>query len=435
MRPDAHAETHCPRLPACQFVPRAEHLIITGGTGYIGQRLVEMARRDGRKITLLARRDGWKLGDALPPGSFDAALPADTQAIIHLAHDWKNAGGENSNTNLNRAGTRPLAEAARAAGARFVFVSSQSARPGAANIYGRTKWEIEQELTGPREVSARVGLVYGGPRRAQYGLLCRLVGIAPVLPMVDPWRQVQPIHLDEVCAGLLLLADNEMTGWVGLAGPEPLAFGQFLKALARVLHGKALPIVPIPLRLALLACDATAKIPFLPTVDRERVLGLAGFQPMDCAAQLRALGLEVRPVAAGLAGEPMARRVRLGEARAGLTFVLGRPPGLDLLRRAVRAIEAAEAPAGPVLPPAARAMPFLLHAIEPIGDGSALKRRLDLLAALAEASPDGEAALWRQGKSRGSRLGRIALRLAGEVLLLPFRLVATAVQWRPGRRR
>ena len=30
---------------------------------------------------------------------------------------------------------------------------------------------------------------------------------------------------------------------------------------------------------------------------------------------------------------------------------------------------------------------------------------------------------------------RFSLRESGEVLLLPFRLVATALQWRPGRRR
>ena len=419
-------------------MPRAEHLIITGGTGYIGRRLAEFARRADRKVTLLSRQHaGWKLGDPLPQGSFDPALPAAAQAIIHLAHDWTNAGGEDPRANTNRIGTRCLADAARAAGARFVFVSSQSARPGAANLYGRTKWAIEQELAGPREVSARVGLVYGGPLQAQYGLLCRLVGIAPLLPMVDPWRPVQPIHLDEVCSGLLLLADNDAIGWVGLAGPEPLSFGSFLKALARGLYGKFLPVVPIPLRLALLGCDATARLPLVPTVDRERVLGLAGFQPMPCADHLRALGLTVRPVATGLAGEPLARRLRLGEARAGLAFILGRPPNLDLLRRAVRAVDAEP----PVLPRACRAMPFLLHAIEPIGGNAPLKRRLELLSALAEASPDGEAMLQRQGTHRAARLARIALRLAGETLLLPVRLVATlmqgrmGMQGRPGRRR
>ena len=103
-------------------------------------------------------------------------------------------------------GTSALLQACRAAGlGRFVFVSSQSARPDAANVYGRVKWRIEQVLAGDREVSARVGLVYGGPPRAMFGLLSRLTARLPVLPMIDPWREVQPIHIDEVCEGLLRL--------------------------------------------------------------------------------------------------------------------------------------------------------------------------------------------------------------------------------------
>ncbi len=64
------------------------------------------------------------------------------------------------------------------------------------------KWQVEQLLDRQGEVAARVGLVYGGPRQAMFGLLCTLVERAPVLPMIDPWREVQPIHLREVARGL-----------------------------------------------------------------------------------------------------------------------------------------------------------------------------------------------------------------------------------------
>jgi nucleoside-diphosphate-sugar epimerase len=411
------------------------HLIVTGGNGYIGRRVLAAAHRSGIRTTVLARRGGdlaWQLGDDLPAAAIDPALPPGEQAIIHLAHDWKNTGGEDPRVNLNRSATRKLAAAARAAGIRFVFVSSQSSRPGAANIYGRTKYAIEQELTAVTEVSARVGLVYGGPAAAQYALLCKLTGLAPILPMVDPWRQVQPIHVDEVAAGLLALAQNDTPGWAGLAGPTPLPFGAFLKALARYLHGKPLPIVPIPLRFALLACDATAKIPVLPTVDRERVLGLAGFEPMPCAEHLAALGLTVRPLAEGLAAEPRARRMRIADARAGLRYILGRPPCLDLLRRAVRAAAHGDPAPAAILPPLCRAAPPLLGAIEPIGGASPLKRRLDIFARLAEANPDGEAMLGRGG--RAPRLGGLAARFLGEAILFPIRIIATMWQWRPERK-
>src|ERR1700720_3071095 len=137
---------------------------------------------------------------------------------------------------LNLEGTRALLRASRALGLkRFVFVSSQSARADAANIYGRVKWRIEQELVSPGEVAARVGLVYGGGPLGMFGLLTRLAARAPILPMVDPWRGVQPIHIDEVCLGLLRLVESDEVGWVGVASPESVPFGSFLRILAQEL--------------------------------------------------------------------------------------------------------------------------------------------------------------------------------------------------------
>src|SRR5439155_26142763 len=131
---------------------------------------------------------------------------------------------------INCRGSRLLLADARRAGVkRFVFASSVSARADALNAYGRIKWRVEQFLEGADTVAARLGLVYGGPTRGMYGLLLKLVSLTPVLPMVDPWRLVQPIHVDEVCRGLLALADGDATGWKGLAGPVPITFAEFLK--------------------------------------------------------------------------------------------------------------------------------------------------------------------------------------------------------------
>ncbi len=384
----------------------ARHLIVTGGTGYIGGWLVARAVAEGRRVTLLGRRAGpagtrhvaWTLGEDFPA----AALVGgdDNAALVHLAHDWH---GDD-----NVAATGRLFDTAHAAGvAARVFISSQSAREHALNRYGRMKWLTEQRVADA--VSLRVGLVYGGPCLAMYGLLCRLARL-PILPMVAPHRIVQPIHVDEVASGILAAADGRARGVLALAGPEQVRFGDVLRLLARGYGGRRLRIVPIPLRAALGVCDLTARLPLIPTVDRERVLGLAGTEPIASAQDLATLGVTVHPIAQRLAQEPAGRRALLAEARAFLADA-GIVAAPALLRRYARAF-----PNGALVRPhlAARWRTPLM---------GVLADRLRVAARLAEASAPGEAML--AGGTRGSRLAALVLGGIAEALRLPVRIVAT----------
>ncbi|WP_339345896.1 NAD-dependent epimerase/dehydratase family protein [uncultured Sphingomonas sp.] len=384
---------------------RAAHLIVTGGTGYIGAALVARALREGRTVTLLGRRPGpvgthhvtWALGDRFP-----AHIPGQQAALVHLAHDWQASGQDSI------AATARLFDGARTAGITTrVFISSQSAREHALNRYGRLKWATEQRIGDA--TSLRVGLVYGGTLTAMYGLLAKLATL-PLLPMIEPHRTVQPIHLDEVVDGILAAADGQAGGVRALAGPQQVAFGDVLRLLARQYRGRRLPIIPVPLSLALFACDMTARLPLIPTVDRERVLGLAGTEPIDSAADLAALGVAVRPIGERLAREPAGRRALLAEGRAFLRHA-GIAPTPALLRRYARA-----------WPEGAIARPRLpLRWCEPLGSDTPLGRRLRVAARIAEASAPGEAAL--AAGSRIARLARLAAHGAYDALCLPLRLV------------
>jgi NADH dehydrogenase len=392
---------------------RAQHLIVTGGTGYIGARLVQTALTEGRSVTLLGRSPApfgtrsvsWRLGESFPESALDRSIALAEQAIVHLAHDWQ------ATDDANVDGTVTLFDAAQGAGvASRVFISSQSARQNALNRYGRMKWTIEERITGC--ASLRVGLVYGGRRTAMYGLLCRLSQL-PVLPMVDPQRMVQPIHIDEVVRGILAAADGAVTGMLRLAGPRPIGFGELLRVLARSYGGRRLAIVPVPLRLALFACDMTARLPLIPTVDRERVLGLAGTAPMECSSDLHLLGVDVRPLAERLAREPAGRRATLAEGRAFLRLAMDAEPGAALIRRYARAVTT-----GAICRPQ-----LLLRWREPIWGDVEFAKRLRVASRIAEASVSLEATL-----ARGTRLGRL-VRLVGamalEAVMLPSRLMAS----------
>jgi nucleoside-diphosphate-sugar epimerase len=328
-------------------------VLLTGARGYIGARLSEILRKQGAEVTTL---DGWRLGQPVP-----ALGPVD--AIIHLAHDWHSA-------DVNQRGTELLLQAARARGVkRFVFVSSMSARSDAPNRYGRVKAAVEGLLQAPGELAARVGLVYGGPPQGLYGTMMRLTRL-PVLPMIDAGQKIQPIHLDEVCDGLIRMAtEPTLTKPVyRLASNQPMTFGAFLGVLGRACHGRAPLLLPIPSSLALIAADLSAKVPLLPTVDRERVLGLAGIRVQDSAADLAELDLELAPV--------LSRRRLTHEGTVLLRYCTGAKPNPMTVRLYVRTLAAL-----------GEATPIDLPRWIRLGDkpGSPLRRRLAIAARIAEA--------------------------------------------------
>jgi hypothetical protein len=299
-----------------------------------------------------------------------------------------------------------------------VFISSLSARSDALNRYGRTKFAIEGLFDGANEASLRVGLVYGGPRIAMYGRLCRIVGLTSVLPMIGSGQPVQPIHRDEVARGILAAADRKLSGSVGLAGADAVGFGRFLDVLARRTRGRGVLVLELPLGPLLLACRVLNAVPVGPKVDPERVLGLAGVRFVETGADLERLGMTVAPFADGMAGEPAARRVLLAEGRCLLRFVLRGEPGAALVRRYARAVGRAGAFA---LPPLVRRWPALLRWVEPLGGRSELRRRLTIALALAEASREGERALSHGG--RPGRLMALAADLVVDGLAMPVRFV------------
>lgn len=396
--------------------------LVTGSSGYIGERLVRFLTAQGVTVVTLARKPSAQRGVIHIPWCMGDPVPADAmagvQAVFHLAHQWSSTGPLDGDVNV-RAG-KALLEAARAAGVdRFIMGSTVSARHDALNRYGRLKAAMEALLDRPGELAARIGLVYGGPAKSQWGVLLRLTAL-PALPMLDPGKAVQPIHLDDLCQALIAMAglDQPQQRIYPLADPNPLAFGDFLRATANSKHGHALPILPIPSRIALWLVDLAAHIPGLPRVDRERILGMMGLPVLESDAALAELKLNPRPLEQGLALEPAeARRRLLREARTILVAVGGKPVPPGLMIRYVRGVCQFEGGTPIPLPPSP-----LIPACEAIGAPQApLNRRLALAARVIEASPLVSRFAPRGRMATLGRLVRVGLR---EACLLPIRLLA-----------
>ncbi|NKL36945.1 sugar nucleotide-binding protein [Rhizobium leguminosarum bv. viciae] len=396
----------------------APRLIITGSTGYIGARLAVMARERGFDVVELGRRSEakWRIGDEPAASDLEGAA-----AVVHLAHSWATGPETAEENNINISGTVKLAEAAKAAGVpRFVFASSTSSRQEALNVYGRTKFRIEQQLAAssaaPIVRIARIGLVYGGPRTAMYGLMAKLSALSPLLPMIGLGRHVQPIHLDEVAAGLLALATDESQPpqTFVLAQEKPISFAAWLRILRRSQGKGNLHFIPIPVAAALLACRMTKLVPLIPTVDPERVLGLAGAAPMESGESLRLLKLKLSDPAMVLAGEfgqtheDQSRR----EARALLRYLGNAPTEIQLQRLCEGLRREGLSPLG--LSPAMIRHPGLLALFEPPANRT--RHRLAQALYLADLASEPER---RLGKKAGF-FGAI-LAISSDVLLFPLR--------------
>src|SRR4029450_12373737 len=120
-------------------------LAITGGTGFVGSRLIELALAAGHEVFALTRRPQadrngltWIDGALDRPDGLDRLVEG-ADAVIHVAgviNARDLAGFEAGNVT----GTAAMLAAAEKAGVqRFVHVSSLAAREPKLSIYGATK--------------------------------------------------------------------------------------------------------------------------------------------------------------------------------------------------------------------------------------------------------------------------------------------------------
>lgn len=111
---------------------------LTGGTGFLGQNLLDVLLARGWQVTAMARVPGaarpgvtWVGGDLLDAASVERAMPAQVDAVFHVAGDvsmWRPTRA--AQWALNVEGTRAVLEAARTKRAKRVVLTS------AAGVYG-----------------------------------------------------------------------------------------------------------------------------------------------------------------------------------------------------------------------------------------------------------------------------------------------------------
>lgn len=186
-------------------------IAITGGTGFVGQAVLDLVARRGIAAWALARkvpddRPGvdWIAGSLGDAAALDR-LVTGTDAVIHIA-GLTNTPDPAEFEAANVTGTAAMLDAAKRAGVkRFIFLSSLSAREPQLSAYGASKARAEELVaaSGLDWTMVRPPAVYG-PRdndmfelfkSARYGLV----------PM-PPSGATSMIHVDDLAKLLLALA-------------------------------------------------------------------------------------------------------------------------------------------------------------------------------------------------------------------------------------
>jgi UDP-glucose 4-epimerase len=262
--------------------PGCSRVLVTGGAGFIGRRVVRTLLECGADVTVADKQPFPEgvvhgdvrtvLGDLRDPDVAARALDAGTEVVIHLAaltSVLRSVEDPAGTYEVNVAVTANLLELARAHGAgTFIFASTNAVagdvgrdvitertplRP--LTPYGATKAAAEMLLTcyaaayGINGCALRFSNVYGPGMAAKDSLVPRLMRAARSGTGVDVYGdgcQLRDlVHVDDIVQGI-------RTAWrAGYAGPLILASGQSdsvneIVAVARRVTGAPIPARHVP---------------------------------------------------------------------------------------------------------------------------------------------------------------------------------------------
>ena len=186
-------------------------LAITGGTGFVGTHLIDVALAAGHEVKALTRReqrerDGidWVLGDLSNRDALEWLVDG-ADAVVHVAGTISAptaAGFDKGNVE----GTLAMLAAATAGGVqRFVHVSSLAAREPKLSLYGASKAKAEELVhsSGLEWVIVRPPAIYG-PGDKETLELFRMAKLG--LMLMPPKGRVSVIHADDLARLLLSLS-------------------------------------------------------------------------------------------------------------------------------------------------------------------------------------------------------------------------------------
>jgi uncharacterized protein YbjT (DUF2867 family) len=252
-------------------------ILATGGTGFVGPKIVHALRGRELPVRALVRNPtarpaatlaawGAELvaGDVTDAESLRRAV-AGCDVVVHLVAIRQ--GREEQFRRVMEEATRDLVAAASDAGVRrFVLMSALGTTEETKDLvpYYHGKWEMERtvEQSELEHVIFRPSFIFG----RDGGILTtfrRLAKLAPVTPIIGSGEQrLQPIWVDDVAAYFAAAVDKpEAAGRTfEVGGPDAVTWNEFWARLKRSL-GQRRPSMHVPVRLMRVNALLTERLP------------------------------------------------------------------------------------------------------------------------------------------------------------------------------
>ncbi len=304
-------------------------IFVTGGSGFIGSRVVHTLLKLGHSVRCLLRErsktcriDGLDYekhtGDIR---DFDSLLPglADCDAVIHLAgiSDWTDIRSQSLEEVIVE-GSRKLFEAClRSQASRCVYISSAAAinassKPVVFNEdspfelddtslhYAIAKHKVELAVleyarNGLAVITVNPVEVYG-PEDTGLITAGNILDIMKSFPALACTGGTAIAHVDDVADGIIRALLYGRSGERYILGGDNLTIEEIVR-LTLSIAGQKKPVVKIPNRLLRFTMRAAAKMGIKPPVSPEVLDYATRYFFMDSSKAKRELGYKTRPAA------------------------------------------------------------------------------------------------------------------------------------------